>query len=636
MLIALTALHTGTGVTTTAAALAAAWPGPGAAVVVEADPAGGRLGALLPGDPRAGLVSLSRAVGSPRCPIRLADHTRILPSGVAVIAAPPRAAEVHAALTATTAAPTSAGCDLSLDVVVIADCGVADPDSPAAPLMAGADLLVVVVRTDEVDPLARARLERLEGWGTIKALLLLGQDPTGEIAGTLPIPVAAIWPLDPAAAEAAVAGDRTAARTGTLHAAACGLADTVAGQLSARPRSRSNQHRLIRWWRTRSTISRRTMPTVYGITTAAAAPAPHLSPAHGVGSAVVEVGDAGSTAAAPPAAAQAPEPAVHVLDELMASAGGKPRSGAAPDQVTADDDLDSVGCEPISAGTTDVVVAVQPSAGLVVPAPPVGVAGAGPVLVVQVFGPLRVLWRPATGAADGAVEGGVDITDRLAPRCRELLGLLAVHPGGMSRDALIEALWGPNRPNRAVTVLGNALGRLRAAVSAATDVAIEQILTQDRTRYRLDPTIVTVDYWQFDAAVVARRCATTDTDRLGACTRILDIAAWTPLGADMDTEWIDPVREAARRDILAAATTLARAYQTQDPHRSLQLLETAAEYDPCNEPLWQEILTLHARLGQHAAINHTMRVLTSRLAAIGDKPMRETRELVERLRRQHP
>uniref|UniRef100_UPI002453B58A hypothetical protein n=1 Tax=Nocardia wallacei TaxID=480035 RepID=UPI002453B58A len=214
MLIVFTALHTGSGVTTAATTFAAAWPGPGTAVVLEADPAGGRLGALLPGDPHTGLVSLARGARTSRRPYRITDHARTLPSGVPVIAAPAAPGAVHEALTATVCDGGTHDALANRDITVIADCGVADPDSAAAPLMSAADVLIVMVRADQIDATTRAQLARVRSWGRQRALLLVGDDPAGKLAGTLGVPVAALWPLDPAAGPAAGGRDPPAARGG--------------------------------------------------------------------------------------------------------------------------------------------------------------------------------------------------------------------------------------------------------------------------------------------------------------------------------------------------------------------------------------------------------------------------------------
>lgn len=74
LLIAVTGLQRGTGVTTTTVALAHGWPGPEPAVVVEADPAGGQLANLVAADPYQGLASMARDVHSGARSVHVADH----------------------------------------------------------------------------------------------------------------------------------------------------------------------------------------------------------------------------------------------------------------------------------------------------------------------------------------------------------------------------------------------------------------------------------------------------------------------------------------------------------------------------------------------------------------------------------
>ncbi|WP_432420925.1 hypothetical protein, partial [Nocardia cyriacigeorgica] len=152
VLIALTGLNPHTGVTTTAVALANAWPGTKPAVVVEADPAGGRLARLADADPHRGLASLAAATtqspGDSPVSTQLWEHVQTLGSGVPFLAAPPSADAMAATLTAPVSMPAAAVPRLA-DLVVIADCGLADPASPATPIAAGADVLIVVVRGDQ-------------------------------------------------------------------------------------------------------------------------------------------------------------------------------------------------------------------------------------------------------------------------------------------------------------------------------------------------------------------------------------------------------------------------------------------------------------------------------------------------------
>ncbi|WP_425296777.1 MinD/ParA family ATP-binding protein, partial [Nocardia cyriacigeorgica] len=140
--------------TTTAVALANAWPDTKPAVVVEADPAGGRLAQLADADPHRGLASLAAATtqspGDSPVSTQLWEHVQTLGSGVPFLAAPPSADAMAATLTAPVSMP--AAVPRLAELVVIADCGLADPASPATPIAAGADVLIVVVRGERAAP----------------------------------------------------------------------------------------------------------------------------------------------------------------------------------------------------------------------------------------------------------------------------------------------------------------------------------------------------------------------------------------------------------------------------------------------------------------------------------------------------
>ncbi|GGL20572.1 hypothetical protein GCM10011588_39240 [Nocardia jinanensis] len=191
MLIALTGLTSRTGVTTTAVALADSWPGPQPALVVEADPAGGSLAHLTGADPHRGLASLSAATtASPGSRVggHIWDHVQVV-GRVPFLAAPEHPAAVSATLSApVTATPHSSGPRLA-DLAVIADCGVLDPVSPAAPIIVGADVALVIVRGDLTDPASIGRQVRELTVGCRRcAVLMVGSPDASELTERLGVP----------------------------------------------------------------------------------------------------------------------------------------------------------------------------------------------------------------------------------------------------------------------------------------------------------------------------------------------------------------------------------------------------------------------------------------------------------------
>ncbi|WP_280316439.1 BTAD domain-containing putative transcriptional regulator [Nocardia wallacei] len=614
LLIAVAGISPGTGVTTTAVALALAWPGPQPAVVVEADPAGGHLADLAGADPDRGLVSIARAARSGARRIPIAEHLQFLPSGVGFLAAPPGAPPSGEWVTTVLTGPRhdrrltelAAWCELG--AAVVADCGAPGPGSVLDPVLAVADACLVVVDTDRADPVpAGRRIRELAGRNRHPGVVLIGAAPGSEYAGALRVPVLAGLPRDRPAAIALLHRSRLLLWRNRLLRAAHAVSATVEARLRPPPptptptETGTARDRLParRFPAPRRRPPER--PTVYRLELPAAPPAP--KPGR-------------TRTAAPPA--PAPRPPTRGREP-----GTGPRRGQDADPATDTEHTAS------SHGGSSVAIEAEAPVTVGSTFPPA--AGGGPGLVVQLFGPTR-LWTGA-GLVDGGGAGPVEVTGRLQPQARELLAVLALHADGVSRAELLEALWGGHLPAKPGNALNNALSRLRTTLAAVTGTDRHAAVqpTQDRARYRLDPAHVRVDYWDFTAAVAARRRATRDADRTRACQQIVELAT-APLAPDLPHSWIEPMREAARRDALNALGWLAAHTVTTDPRTTLEMLETATETDPYNEALWQDILRLHAKLGEYDALDRTYTLLTRKLAETDATPSRETRQLLQHLK----
>lgn len=572
MLIALTGLHPHTGVTTTAVALAECWPAPHPAIVLEADPTGGTLAQLASADPHRGLASLAEATTtSPGSPVaaQIWKHVQLLESGVPFLAAPENPDAAAATLSAPAPVPRARGL---ADMTMIADCGAADPASAAAPLILGADVTVVVVAGDLDDPVQTGRrIREVTAGCRRRAVVLVGARQADEFGRALEVPVLGRLALDPRGAEAVLTGVHHGRRS----------AGSARGVTSA-------LHRQLHMNASSAPAPRRTQ-----------GPAGSSRRRRGVCT-----GPVGSSADR-----RHQLPGMRDSEHATASV---PVSGDFGLEVTS---TDHPAVEPATAVPETGSGAAQ------VPES----SRCGPVLAIEVFGPLRVCWH--TGG------GEVDITARLQPRGRELLTLLALHPDGTPRETVLDNLWGERCPRRPTNAVHTAISRLTTAISGATDGAVSKIVTADHSRYHLDAAIA-VDYQRFTEAVRHRRLAANDDERAQACRDLIDITGRGVLAGDLATAWIAPIREAARRDTITAAGTLASTLVEHNPRRALDLLETSLDHDPLNELLWRDIFRLHARLGEHSALDRTMSLLAHKLSEIGETPTTETRDLVHRLRQQ--
>lgn len=251
-------------------------------------------------------------------------------------------------------------------------------------------------------------------------------------------------------------------------------------------------------------------------------------------------------------------------------------------------------------------------------------------IVFSVFGAPALYWRP-----DPTQPGQQrEISGRFSPRLLELLVFLALHPGGVSRDALVDALWREHTPQRPAGVLRTILSRIRSALGDITTGAVSDVVLVEHGQYRLDPSLTDIDYRAFADAVARRRAATTDTDRIAAYEEI--VARYGGVLADgFDADWLPAAREATRRDALDAVAALARARVRTDPDYTLDLLETARAFDPHNELLYRDIMRLQHTLHRHEAISRTLTLLQTRLTEIDTTPTPETIELARRLRAHH-
>ncbi|MEG8179386.1 hypothetical protein GZH49_12695 [Nocardia terpenica] len=582
------------GTSTTALALAAAWPTRQPVIVLEADPRGGRLTEQCGGDPHRGLASLTAAVGEtdPLALTNLTEHLQWHPAGVAYLAAPSAPEHAAAVLSYPVRLDTTAGRTRARgeagELVVIADCGVAAPGSAAAPLLSGADLTLLVVRAPGDPALLGRHLRDLMTWCPRLCLVVIGS--ASQTIAAPGVPVLGWLPHQESAA-----ADLAQGREPRRHREFASAARTLAAAVRSRttPETAMPEPRAWTAWRRSGRAHARrdcATPRVYGIK--------HRSLGDGTASREPVYQAPSETTAHPitPGHTCAPSPS-----------SGPPATPAPVVQRSA------------TVAAPCALLAAEP-------------AGPPPLLALRLFGPLRVMWRPEQ-ARSGPPAPEVEITARIQRRSREVLALLATHPHGVSRAQLIDALWGPSGPQRPANAVYTTLARLRAAVADATGGTVDRLLDTDSGRYRLNPAVVSADYAEFIQAVTSRRRATTDAERREIYGRIVELAATGVLAADLDADWLDPIREAARRDAITAVGALAQLLADTDPRATLHLLETALDIDPRNEHIYRDILRLHDRLGEHHAIDDTLTILTRRLAEIGETPSRETLELAHHLQR---
>lgn len=191
----------------------------------------------------------------------------------------------------------------------------------------------------------------------------------------------------------------------------------------------------------------------------------------------------------------------------------------------------------------------------------------------------------------------------------QILVQLAVEPRGATSDELLARLWPEIRARHARQRFHTASSELRQTLTAA--LGADPIQRTD-DRYHLDPALVDIDLWHYYKLV--DHAATVEPAQHHAALHDV-IAAYTgEIAAGQDWLWLAPHREAARRHVLDAYTTLAEA--EPDPSAALRLIQDAIHVDPYNEDLYRRAMHLHATLGSSEGVRRALHTLGRRLAEL--------------------
>ena len=237
---------------------------------------------------------------------------------------------------------------------------------------------------------------------------------------------------------------------------------------------------------------------------------------------------------------------------------------------------------------------------------------------VSVLGPLRIT------AKGREIDTGMR-------KARELLAFLAVAGAdGATAEAISEALWPGSPPSHGTSQRNIALRKARELLRRATGLNTPMWINLSADRYRLDPALIDVDLWKFQAALEAARTAPDDQARLAACQQAASYYRGQ-LADGAGYEWAEPYAETARRRALDVYARIAEILKPTDPEQALAVLETALTHDPYNEYTYQQIMRLQAEAGRPDAVRRTLQLLETRLGELGVTPGASTRHLAATL-----
>ncbi|MFB6393545.1 BTAD domain-containing putative transcriptional regulator [Polymorphospora lycopeni] len=243
---------------------------------------------------------------------------------------------------------------------------------------------------------------------------------------------------------------------------------------------------------------------------------------------------------------------------------------------------------------------------------------------------------PATAATPPAVETGrlrLRVLGRLEITCDgtplvvrrsaawQVLVLLAVHADGVPSERMARMIWPHHRSAVTTTRLYTTVSDLRGTLRAATGSGI---IAREGDLYRLDPDHITVDLWELRCTLQAAARAVTPSARQQVLGAIVGRPP-EPLAEGRPWPWLAAAREALRREVIDAHTTLAGAC---DPQTALVLLQEAINVDPLNEDLYRRTARALADTGQHTAIPTLIDTYADHLASVGLTISDDLRSLV--------
>jgi DNA-binding SARP family transcriptional activator len=197
----------------------------------------------------------------------------------------------------------------------------------------------------------------------------------------------------------------------------------------------------------------------------------------------------------------------------------------------------------------------------------------------------------------------------------------------------MEALWPDATLRRAAERLSTCVANLRAVIrtaathNATPDRRIEPVLNSGG-HYRLNPDIVTVDWWTLHDEHT--QATTTDGSQLRHLQAAITVSRG-PLADGTDYEWIETDRETVRRQQLKLYTDTAALLADTNPHDSHALLDRACTIDPLNDDLARRAMRAAATIGDTTAVHHRLHLLHQALHDAGITPDPATDDLAATL-----
>jgi DNA-binding SARP family transcriptional activator len=246
------------------------------------------------------------------------------------------------------------------------------------------------------------------------------------------------------------------------------------------------------------------------------------------------------------------------------------------------------------------------------PSPPPGVVAVrclGPFQISRSGRPIRKGWRS---------------------KSLELAAFLVAHPGGASKDRIVEELWPEIDPHQGSELFYVATSNLRGKLRSANDSG--SYVDREGEVFRLEEGKWWVDAWEFEGLLEG----SNRLDEAGHASGKLRDAISLYQGefcSERYYPWAEGIRERLRALFVRACAQLAdRLSEVGRYENALSILERGIEADSVCEDLCRRAMAIEGRLGRRAAALTRYRKLEAKLdAELGVEPDPETQALTAQL-----
>lgn len=219
---------------------------------------------------------------------------------------------------------------------------------------------------------------------------------------------------------------------------------------------------------------------------------------------------------------------------------------------------------------------------------------------VTVLGPLSI------------TVGGKSLGRGLRSVAKELLTFYLLRPEGASVEQAVDTLWPDTDPKMVHRQFWTAAANLRTKLRDGTD-AEAKVIDQYGDVYRLDPTIVSSDLWDFQRALADAVRAGDDRSAAEALRRGVEVCGGD-LVQGFGWLWVEPAREDLHRRAIDAHLRLAELEERFGNHPAAEaVLERTVDLVRYGEEPYRRLMALQANGGRIDAVRATWRLLQRRL-----------------------